>query len=48
MTELLSLLKPILWVAIFFGGLIIASVMALAVTVIIFIIKRIKEELKDD
>lgn len=42
MIELLEMLKPILWVIIVFGILIATSFLAVFVSVIVFVIKRIK------
>ena len=42
MIELLEMLKPILWVVIVFGILIAISFLAIFISIIAFIIKRIK------
>ena len=47
MIELLEMLKPILWVVIIFGILIAISFLAIFISIIAFIIKRIKGDTDD-
>lgn len=42
MTELIEILKPVFGVAIVFGILIFSSLLALAIFIIVFVIKQIK------